>query len=327
METRIVSTGSYVPKKQVSNEMLESLMDTSDEWIKTRTGIAQRHLSAETENTSVLCGKAAEKMLAKAGITASEIDLIIVATMTPDYLSPSTACLVQDYIGANQVMAFDISAACSGFVYALSVAEKMMKSGNFRYSLVLGGEVMSKVLDWQDRGTAVLFGDGAGGVLLKAEPNEKGLILAEDIHSDGSRGMALTVGALPVVNPYQEPPASLEQQLEMEGRKIFDFAIRSVPKSIKQVVENAGLELEDIDFILPHQANYRIVEAIAKKLKLPMTKFKTNMDKYGNTSAASIGILFDELVASGELQLGSGQKVILTGFGGGLTWGSTLIQL
>lgn len=330
METKIVSTGSYVPKKQVSNEMLESFMDTNDEWIRTRTGIQQRHLSLNGENTSHLCGEVAKELLEKASVTASEVDLIIVATMTPDYLSPSTACLVQEYIGANQVMAFDVSAACSGFVYALSVADKMMQSGNFRYGLVIGGEVMSKVLDWNDRGTAVLFGDGAGGVLLKAEESpikKTPLILAEDIHADGSRGLALTVGNLPVANPYQELSEQPVQQLEMEGRKIFDFAIRSVPKSIKQVVENAGLELADIDYILPHQANYRIVEAIAKKLKLPMSMFKTNMDKYGNTSAASIGILLDELITSGELQIGSGQKVILTGFGGGLTWGSLLIQL
>lgn len=325
MGTKIVSTGSYVPKKQVSNEMLESFMETNDEWIKTRTGIHHRHL-AEGENTSVLCGKAAKAMLDKADVEASEIDLIIVATMTPDYLSPSTACLVQEYIGANKAMAFDLNAACSGFVYALSVAEKMMASGKFHYALVIGGEVMSKVIDWTDRSTAVLFGDGAGGVLLEAN-SEKNTFIAEDLHADGGRALSLTAGSMAVNNPYHKTEETNGYYLKMDGRGIFDFAIRSVPKSVRQVVENAGLELEDIDYILPHQANYRIVEAIAKKLKLPMIKFKTNMAEYGNTSGASIGILLDELVSNNELVLGSNEKVILTGFGGGLTWGSILIEL
>jgi 3-oxoacyl-[acyl-carrier-protein] synthase-3 len=326
MQAKIIGTGSYVPKKIVSNELLESIMDTSDEWIKTRTGIENRRIS-ETENTSVLCGKAALDILEKSHIPADKIDLIIVATMSPDYLSPSTACLVQDYIGANKSMAFDLSAACSGFIYALSVAEKMLSSGKFHYALIIGGEVMSKMVDWDDRSTAVLFGDGAGGVLLESTES-KGSFIAEDIHSDGSRGLALTAGALPVVNPYsQQTKEQTDGYLGMEGRAIFDFAIRSVPKSIKTVVENAGIELSDVDRILPHQANSRIIQAIAKKLKIPFEQFALNISDYGNTSAASIPILLDELVSSGDLVLGTGKKIILTGFGGGLTWGSMLIQL
>lgn len=325
MQAKVIGTGSYVPKKVVSNEMLESLMDTNDEWIKTRTGIEKRRISEE-ENTSVLCGKAAQTILDKTGVAAEEIDLIIVATMSPDYLSPSTACLVQDYLGAKQGMAFDISAACSGFIYALSVAEKMLRSGGFRYALVLGGEVMSKIINWEDRSTAVLFGDGAGGVLLERTEHE-GSFLGEDIHADGSRGLALTTGSLAVQNPYSSQKKLDDVFLKMEGRAIFDFAIRSVPKSIRTVVEAADLSLSDITRIIPHQANARIIQAIAKKLKIPNEQFALNIADYGNTSAASIPILLDELVTAGELSLGNKEKIILTGFGGGLTWGSMLIQL
>ncbi|ALV21089.1 MAG: beta-ketoacyl-ACP synthase III [Carnobacterium sp.] len=325
MQAKIIGTGSYVPKKVVSNEMLESLMDTNDEWIKTRTGIEKRRISEE-ENTSVLCGKAAQSILDKAGVAAEEIDLIIVATMSPDYLSPSTACLVQDFLGAKQGMAFDISAACSGFIYALSVAEKMLQSGGFRYALVLGGEVMSKIINWEDRSTAVLFGDGAGGVLLERTDHE-GSFLGEDIHADGSRGLALTTGSLAVQNPYSSQKELNDVFLKMEGRAIFDFAIRSVPQSIRTVAEAANLSLSDITRIIPHQANSRIIQAIAKKLKIPNEQFALNIANYGNTSAASIPILLDELVTAGELTLGTKEKIILTGFGGGLTWGSMLIQL
>lgn len=326
MQAKIIGTGSYLPQKIVSNEMLENVMDTNNEWIKTRTGIENRRIS-ETENTSVLCGKAALDILGKSDVSADKVDLIIVATMSPDYLSPSTACLVQDYIGASKSMAFDVSAACSGFIYALSVAEKMLSSGKFNYALVLGGEVMSKMIDWSDRSTAVLFGDGAGGVLLESTETE-GSFIGEDIHSDGSRGLALTTGSLPVSNLYSGNNNHLtDVYLEMEGRAIFDFAIRSVPKSIKTVVEDAGIELSDVTRILPHQANSRIIQAIAKKLKIPFEQFALNISNYGNTSAASIPILLDELVSSGDLVLGTGKKIILTGFGGGLTWGSMLIQL
>lgn len=324
MNAKIMGAGSYTPHKVVSNAMLEKMMDTNDEWIRTRTGIETRHIS-EGENTSVLCGKAAMDILEKTGVSAKEIDFIIVATMTPDGLSPSTACLVQDYIGANPIMAFDVNAACSGFIYALSIAEKLIQSGTFQYGLVLGGEVMSKIIDWQDRSTAVLFGDGAGGVLLGATETENSF-LGEDIHSDGSRGESLTAGRHLVTN-FHTKEDKKNEYLQMDGRSIFDFAIRSVPESIRTVVESSNYSLEEIDCIVAHQANYRILKAIAKKLKIPAETFATNIAEYGNTSAASIPILLDELITNGDLVLGSKKKIVLTGFGGGLTWGSILIQL
>ena len=324
MKAKIMGAGSYTPQKKVSNAMLEEIMDTNDEWIKSRTGIENRHIS-EGEDTSILCGKAALDILGKTSISAKEIDFIIVATMTPDGSSPSTACLVQDFIGAKPVMAFDVNAACSGFIYALSIAEKLIQSGAYQYGLVLGGEVMSKIIDWQDRSTAVLFGDGAGGVLLGASETENSF-LGEDIHSDGSRGDSLTAGKRAVSN-FQLEQATENGFLKMEGRAIFDFAIRSVPESIRTVVEASNSTLEDIDCIVAHQANYRILKAIAKKLKIPVEKFATNIAEYGNTSAASIPILLDELLTNGDLVLGSKKKIVLTGFGGGLTWGSMLIQL
>ena len=325
MGTKIIGTGSFVPETTVSNNQLKQLMDTSDEWIQSRTGIVQRHISKE--DTSVLCGKAALDILKKADILPEEIDFIIVATMSPDYLSPSTACLVQDYIGARPVMAFDINAACSGFIYALSVADKLMASSQFEYGLVIGGEVMSKIIDWNDRSTAVLFGDGAAGVLLKKTTGQS-FIMQEDIHSDGSRSTALTAGKRALKDPFstraQEKTVS---DLQMEGRTIFDFALRNVSKSMKDVTEAADLELNQIDLIIAHQANYRILKGIAKKIKQPIEKFASNMETYGNTSAASIPILLDELIENGSLSLTSGQKIILSGFGGGLTWGSLLIKL
>lgn len=324
MGTKLISTGSYVPEKTISNEQLEAFLDTSDEWIKSRTGIEKRHIS-ETENTSDLCAEAAKVILANAGIGAEKVDFIIVATMTPDYLSPSTASLVQEKIGAQTVMAFDINAACSGFVYALSVADKLMQSGSFQYGLVLGGEVMSKIIDWTDRSTAVLFGDGAGGVLLGQAEGDS-FVLGEDIHADGSRGQALTAGALNVSNAWNQQE-QVSSPLQMEGRAIFDFALRSVPQSINAVLEKTETPVDDIECIVAHQANKRILKAIAKKLHVSADLFASNIESYGNTSAASIPILLHDLVSANKLVLGSKQEIIITGFGGGLTWASMQIQL
>lgn len=325
MGTKLVGTGSYVPARIISNEQLESFLDTSDEWIKSRTGIKERRIS-ETEDTSDLCAKAAQQILSNAGVQAEEVDFIVVATMTPDYLSPSTASLVQDKIGAHSIMSFDVNAACSGFVYALSIADKLMQSGSYRYGLVLGGEVMSKIVDWSDRSTAVLFGDGAGGVLLKHTPGES-FVLGEDIHADGSRGKALTAGALSLSEKWSSQKIEHQTPLQMEGRSIFDFAIRSVPQSIQKLLGEANTPFDDVECIVAHQANERILKAIAKKLKVSPELFAVNISKYGNTSAASIPILLHELVAEDKLVLGSNKKIVLTGFGGGLTWGSMLIQL
>lgn len=327
MGAKIIAAGKYLPPHSIKNEELTKYMDTSDEWIRTRTGIKSRHISME-ENTSELCIQAAKAILSKADVSSEKIGFIIVATMTPDAHSPSVAALVQEGIGADTVMAFDISAACSGFVYALSVAEKMMNSGSFEYGLVLAGEVMSKVIDWEDRSTAVLFGDGAGGVLLKHDEHHS-LFHSESLHSDGSRGTALSSGFAEVANPFvvQKRDQTMKPTLQMDGRAIFDFVVRTVPKNIRETVEKAELQLEEIDLFLMHQANDRLLKIISKKISLPLDKFASNIEFNGNTSAASIPILLADLIDSGQLSIGSQQKIVLTGFGGGLTWGTLVLEL
>ncbi|MGO2853797.1 MAG: beta-ketoacyl-ACP synthase III, partial [Tetragenococcus koreensis] len=287
---QITQTASFVPEKVVTNDQLAQIMDTSDEWIQSRTGIKKRHI-ATTQNTSDLCIKVAETLLKKSEYAAADLDFIIVATMSPDYNSPSVACLVQGAIGANHAMCFDLSAACSGFVYALSMGDKMIRTGS-KKGLIIGGEVISKVLDWTDRTTAVLFGDGAGGVLLEAA--EKEHITAENLQADGTRAMSLTSGFTAVNNPYTEDGTKQSPYLSMEGREIFDFAVRDVVQQIKKVMDEQNKE---IDYFLLHQANARILDKIAKKVNVSRAKFLQNMDSYGNTSAASIPILLDEAVA------------------------------
>ncbi|WP_225744173.1 beta-ketoacyl-ACP synthase III [Marinilactibacillus sp. Marseille-P9653] len=323
-KVKICSVGKYIPEKILTNEDLTEWLDTSDEWISSRTGIKQRHIST-TENTSDLGTKAAENALANSGVDVSEIGLIIVATMSPDSQSPSVACKIQANIQATNAIAFDLNAACSGFVYASSVAEKMLSVGSYRYALVIGAEVMSKVVNWSDRSTAVLFGDGAGAMLLERNEHTQSFI-NEDIHADGSRGSALTSGESSVQNPLT-PEKETDAHLKMSGRDIFDFVVRSVPKSISDVVENSQLQLEDVDYFLLHQANARLIKAVSKKLKQPLEKFPQNIQHYGNTSAASIPILLEELIENGDIQLGNNQTIVLTGFGGGLAWGSLLIKL
>jgi len=303
---RIRAAAHAAPERIVSNDELAQQMDTSDDWIRSRTGIAQRHIATAEENTSDLATKVAQQLLTRADLAAEELDFIIVATMTPDSLMPSTAALVQARIGAVNAFAYDLTAACSGFVYALSQAEKLISSGVYRRGLVIGAEVLSRVLDWTDRSTAVLFGDGAGGVLLDNTGSEA-LILSEKLQADGSRGASLTLG---------------KKYIAMDGRAIFDFAVRDVPKNIAEVAANY-----EIDYYLLHQANSRILDKMAKKLDQPRDKFLQNMQDYGNTSAASVPILLSEMLNNETLKLDSGQKLILTGFGGGLTWGSLLVQI
>jgi 3-oxoacyl-(acyl-carrier-protein) synthase III len=317
---QITATASYIPEQIVTNDQLAEIMDTSDEWIHSRTGIKTRHIATD-ENTSDLCIKVAEQLLTKSGTSAEELDFILVATMSPDYNSPSVACMVQGAVGAHRAFAFDISAACAGFVYALSMAEKLIRTGSNK-GIVIGGEVLSKVLDWNDRSTAVLFGDGAGGVLLEAGETQH--ILREKLQADGTRGMSLTSGYTANNNPYKEPETASNACLTMNGRDIFDFATRDVTKAIDEI---AAEDKEQIDYFLLHQANSRILDKIARKLKIPREKFLQNMDKYGNTSAGTIPILLDEAVAEGTLVLGNNQKVILSGYGGGLTWGTMFITL
>ncbi|MHC5217916.1 beta-ketoacyl-ACP synthase III [Enterococcus sp. LJL128] len=317
---KITCTGSYLPEKQVTNDELSKFMDTSDEWIRSRTGIQSRHVVTD-ENTSDLCTKAAQNILKKSGYTGDSLDFIIVATITPDYQMPSVACQVQAGIKADNAFAFDISAACSGFVYGLSLGEKMIRSG-YKRGIVLGGETLSKVLDWKDRSSAVLFGDGAGGVLLEAD--ESPHFLAEKLQSDGTRGGSLTSGFRENKSPFYDESTEETAWLKMNGRAIFDFTMSDVAKNIRQVLDENSVQA---DYFLLHQANVRIIDKLARKLKIPREKFLTNMDKYGNTSGASIPILLDEAVTNGTLKLDSTQNVVLTGFGGGLTWGTLLLTL
>lgn len=321
---RIVAAEHAVPARVVENEELTTFMDTSDEWIRSRTGIERRHIS-ENQQTSDLAAEVVEKLLATAQLSADSLDFIIIATVTPDSTMPSTAALVQAKVGATHAFAFDIAAACSGFVYALSVADKLLSAGTAARGVVIGAEVFSKILDWSDRTTAVLFGDGAAGVLLDNE-GMRPMILSEKLQTDGSRGASLESGLTGLASPFSEDVAD-KKQLTMEGRAIFDFAVRDVPKNIAATIENVQLTADKIDFFLLHQANARLLDAIAKKLKLPREKFLQNLQNYGNTSAASIPLLLSESLKNGTITLGSSQKIALTGFGGGLTWGTLIVNI
>lgn len=315
---KITATASYVPEKIVTNDDLSNLMDTSDEWIHSRTGIKRRRV-AVGENTSDLCIRVAQTLLQDSQLSAESLDFILVATITPDFNTPAVACQVQGAIGAVNAFAFDISAACAGFVYALSMAEKLIRTGA-KKGLVIGGEVLSKVLDWNDRSTAVLFGDGAGGLLLEASSEQH--LLKESLKADGTRGMSLTSGFRTNENPFSQNAPAYNACMQMIGREIFDFATRDVVASINDLTQD-----EAIDYFLLHQANSRILDKVARKLKQPREKFLQNMQDYGNTSAASIPLLLDEEIKRGTLSLGSGQKVVFSGFGGGLTWGTMLATL
>lgn len=324
MGVKITATGHYLPPHVVTNDDLTVFMDTSDEWIQKRTGISQRHI-AINENTSDLAAEAAKRILASRNMDAAELDFILVATMTPDAQSPSTACKVQEKIGATKAFCFDMNAACSGFIFALSTAMHVMQSGSYQKGLVLGAETMSKIINWQDRSTAVLFGDGAGGVLL--EQSAQNYFLAEDLHSDGTRYMSLTADEKAVLHPFQSDAPKGNQYLSMDGRGIFDFVSRNVPETIHQVLEKAACKKEDVSWVIAHQANRRLLEVLSKKVKIPLEKFATNIAQTGNTSAASVPILLDQMIQEGTIQIGSGETILLTGFGGGLTWGSIMMDI
>ncbi|EMC04376.1 beta-ketoacyl-ACP synthase III [Streptococcus mutans] len=321
---KISQAAYYVPSQVVTNDDLSKIMDTSDEWITSRTGIRERRIS-QSEDTSDLASQVAKELLKKASLKAKEIDFIIVATITPDAMMPSTAACVQAKIGAVNAFAFDLTAACSGFIFALSAAEKMIKSGQYQKGLVIGAEVLSKIIDWSDRTTAVLFGDGAGGVLLEADSSE--YFLFESIHSDGSRGESLTSGEHAVSSPFSQVDKKDNCFLKMDGRAIFDFAIRDVSKSISTLIRKSDMPVEAIDYFLLHQANIRILDKMAKKIGADREKFPANMMKYGNTSAASIPILLAECVENGTIELNGSHTVLLSGFGGGLTWGSLIVKI
>ncbi|GCF92338.1 3-oxoacyl-[acyl-carrier-protein] synthase 3 [Enterococcus florum] len=313
---RIVATARYLPSKVVTNNDLTQWLDTSDEWIQSRTGIKQRHI-AEEENTSDLCTQVAKKLIEEQNIDPATIDFIIVATMSPDYTSPSVACIVQGAVGASSAMAFDLSAACAGFVYAVATAENFIRSGQ-RRGLVIGGEKTSKLIDWTDRSTAVLFGDGAAGVLIEAA--DEPYITKQNLNADGRRSKSLVSGHRPTNSLFYQEES--QGGLTMDGRGIWNFAMNDVTTSLKECIGS-----DSVDYYLFHQANRRIIEKMAKKLKEPLEKFPINLTNYGNTSAASIPILLDELVEAGTIRLDGTQNTVFTGYGGGLAWGNVLVRL
>lgn len=319
--SRILYTGSYVPDKIVNNFDLAKIVDTSDEWIVSRTGISQRHIS-EGDNTSDLAAKAAKSIMQKGGLNPLDIDLIIVATVSSDYSTPSTACLVQAEIGAENAVAFDVTAACSGFVFGLSIADKFIKCGVYRNALVIGSETLSKITDWNDRSTCVIFADGAAGAYI--EKSEETGLLAENMGSDGGRAKTLTANHRVCSNAFNSIEPAPPSCIAMDGREIFNFATRTIPKSVKEIVNKTNFDLNEIKYIVPHQANSRIVEIVSKKIGVPMEKFYLNIERFGNTSSASIPIALNELNEKGLLE--RGDKILLIGFGGGLTWGTLLLE-
>ena len=324
-EINIKGFGAYAPLNIVTNDDLVKIVDTSDEWISSRTGIKERRIS-KGEDTSDISVKAASIALKRAGISGQDIDLIVVATITPDMFTPSVACLVQKKIGAIGAMAFDINAACSGFIYGLQTAYSMMSYNPvFKNVLVIGAETLSKIIDWEDRSTCVLFGDGGGAVVLSQNRSNPKKMVSFYSKSEGDKGEYLTAGAFDVVNPYIDEVIEKNKKVEMNGREVFKFATTSIVDGVCKVLEQSNLTIEDIDYIVPHQANYRIIEYSAKKLKIKTEKFYTNVDMYGNTSSGSIPIALNEMHEKGILR--EGDKIIMVGFGGGLTYGAVLIEL
>ncbi|MEZ8221165.1 3-oxoacyl-[acyl-carrier-protein] synthase-3 [Candidatus Fervidibacteria bacterium JGI MDM2 JNZ-1-D12] len=321
----IVGLGSYVPEKVLTNFDLEKLVETSDEWITTRTGIKERRVAAAHETTTTMAIEAAKAALADANIPASEIDLIIVATVTPDYFFPSTACQVQHAIGAPRAAAFDLLVGCTGFVYGVVTACHFVQSGGANCALVIGSETLTRIVDWTDRKTCVLFGDGAGAAIIAPVPEGRGL-LGFDLGSDGSGGQLLKAGALQscYTNP-SEFGFNGRPTIYMNGNEVFKFAVRVMADSTLAALQKSGLTINDVDLIVPHQANIRIIDAAARRLGVPMEKIFVNVDKYGNTSAASIPIAMDEAKRSGLLREGS--VVVAVSFGAGLSWASFVMRM
>jgi len=317
MRSRIVGTGSYLPAKVLTNADLARQVDTSDAWIRTRTGIRERRIAAPAEQTSDLALHAARNALEAAGIAPEEVDLVVVATTTPDMIFPSTACILQAKLGARGGPAFDVQAVCSGFVYALALADRMVASGAARNALVVGAEIYSRILDWNDRGTCVLFGDGAGAAVLV--PSKVPGILSAHLHADGRFQEKLCVPGSIADGDVTGSPF-----VRMDGGAVFKFAVNVLAEVAAEALAANGLEASAIDWLIPHQANIRIIEATAKKLGVPMTKVVATVDRHANTSAASIPLALDEAVRDGRIT--AGQRVLLLGVGGGFTWGSVLLN-
>jgi len=323
---RIAGTGSYVPEKIVTNKDLEELVDTNDEWITSRTGIRARRIAAEGENTSHLATNAARQALEQADLEAENINLIIVATITPDTLTPATACYVQRQLGASRAVAFDVSAACSGFLYALEVASHGIACGAIQNALIIGAEKLSAFVNWKDRNTCVLFGDGAGAaVLMPSHETDGGRVLSTHLGTDGEQTELLNIpgggAACPItLDNVGEGLAALQ----MQGREVFKHAVNAMRRAAERSVEKAGLKLSDIKLVIPHQANLRIIDAIAERLDIGREQVFVNLDKYGNTSAAAVAIALDEAHREGKIQ--RGDVILMVAFGAGLTWASAVIE-
>jgi 3-oxoacyl-[acyl-carrier-protein] synthase-3 len=324
----IVGWGSYLPDRVMTNHDLAQIVETSDEWIYSRTGIRERRIANARETTATLAFEAAARALDVANMHPSQVEMIVVATSTPEYIFPSTASRVQDYLGATRAGAFDISAACSGFVYGLSLASQAIQTGSVRSAIVIGAETMSRVLDWQDRATCILFGDGAGAVVLKGS-SVPGGVLSSTLRSDGSGGNLLSLPAVyhnpvPTLGPEYLHNGHQKNTVKMNGRQIFRFATQVVAESIQEAVDKAELSLDEVALIIPHQANVRIIETAAKRLKIPREKFFLNLEKAANTSAASIPIALVDAVRDGRLR--PDDNVVFVGFGGGLTWAAAMVK-
>jgi 3-oxoacyl-[acyl-carrier-protein] synthase-3 len=324
VKVKVVGTGSYVPETILTNYDLEQRLETSNKWIVERTGVQMRRIAAKDEATSDLALKAAERALQAAGISADQLDLIIVATTTPDMLFPSTACLVQHRLHATRAAAFDLAAACSGFVYALSVGEQFILTGTFQKVLVIGADLLSRFVDWTDRSTAVLFGDGAGAVVLAASHGDAGIV-SHHLYSDGSLSHLIAIPGGGSANPPSEK-ALIERlnTVKMQGSETFKSAVRAMEDVARETLQKNRLTPADISYIVPHQANIRIIKALAARLEIDMDRIVINLDRYGNTSAASIAIALDEAVRDGRITKGA--LILLLAFGSGMTWGSALIR-
>lgn len=320
MTGKIYGTGSWAPPKVWDNNDLARMVDTSDEWIRERTGVVQRHIAEENEDTVTMASRAAQRALEDADTKAEEIDLIIVATISPTEIMPCVACGVQDKIGAENATCFDLNGACTGSLLALNTAQAYLSQGIYQTALVIGTEKLSGLTDWTDRGTCILFGDGAGAVVLKAEENGR---YAQVTHSIGKKGEALTLRSRNQIQ-YETDPKAKETYIQMNGKEVFTFAVSKVPEAVKNLLSREKVPCEDIRYYLLHQANERIIRSAARRIGEDISKFPMNMDEYGNTSSASLLILLDEVKKSGKLQ--RGDKLVLAGFGGGLTYGASLIE-
>jgi 3-oxoacyl-[acyl-carrier-protein] synthase-3 len=319
--SRIAGTGSYLPEKVLTNADLEKMVDTNDEWIVSRSGIRERHIAADGETTGDLAFHAATRALEAAGLAAADVDLIVLGTTTPDIIFPSTACLLQHRLGANGCAAFDVNAACSGFIYALTIADKFIRSGAAKNALVIGAETLSRMIDWTDRTTCVLFGDGAGAVVLKAD-SEPG-IMSTHLHADGGK-KELLYNPVGVSVGFKPELPNVGVKVMMSGSDVFKYAVKAMDSAVDEALEANGLDKTDVDWLIPHQANMRIIEATAKRLQMSMDRVIVTVDRTGNTSAGSVPLALDEAVRSGRVQ--RGQLILLEAFGGGFTWGSALVR-